>query len=171
MCLTLSPVKELIVHRTTQTQRVLLFTEIKCWVSIDSIIDSDWDQLPDFESFTPAPPPIWHLEASCKDIKEDKKDETFFGEKDSTVRPAMNMKQIKKAKDICRTCPVITECLAFALSSKEGYGVWGGTSGRTRQKIWSGIEAGVFTLEIVLEDYVVWNIKKYETYKDLSNGN
>ena len=36
-----------------------------------------------------------------------------------------------KAKSICRTCPVIDECLQYALDNKLT-GIWGGTSGRER---------------------------------------
>jgi Transcription factor WhiB len=99
------------------------------------------------------------------DPDPDKRDEIFFGSKDTTVRPALNMSQIKKAKLICQTCPVIAECLAFALSNRENYGVWGGTTGRTRQKIWAGIEAGAFTFAKVIDDYSNWNIRHYEKYK------
>lgn len=38
------------------------------------------------------------------------------------------------AKNICRTCPVQTECLAFALRTHESYGVWGGKTPQERQR-------------------------------------
>lgn len=31
-----------------------------------------------------------------------------------------------QARQVCRSCPVITECLDDALSRKERHGVWGG---------------------------------------------
>lgn len=34
--------------------------------------------------------------------------------------------QTERAKDICRTCPVVSECLAWALESGQDFGVWGG---------------------------------------------
>jgi Transcription factor WhiB len=77
----------------------------------------------------------------------------------------MNMSQIKEAKQICKTCPVIAECLASALINRENYGIWGGTTGRTRQKIRAGIESGVFSFAQVIEDYKNWEIRRYETYK------
>lgn len=34
--------------------------------------------------------------------------------------------QILKAKAICRTCPVVEECLREALELPHKYGIWGG---------------------------------------------
>ena len=39
-----------------------------------------------------------------------------------------------KAKRICATCPVIDQCLQFALDNNET-GIWGGTSSRERRGI------------------------------------
>ena len=39
-----------------------------------------------------------------------------------------------KAKRICATCPVINECLQFALDHGET-GIWGGTTGRERERM------------------------------------
>lgn len=39
--------------------------------------------------------------------------------------PALH--DIDAAKRVCARCPVITECLRFALSSGQTSGVWGGT--------------------------------------------
>ncbi len=38
---------------------------------------------------------------------------------------------IVRAKRICRTCPVVAECLDFALASREPWGVWGVWGGMT----------------------------------------
>ena len=144
---------------------VLLSTEVKCWVSIFDLIEADWDALPEQEPYRsqPEPPPQWHIQASCQKLSEEGK-ETFFGSKDTDVRPSLNMGQIKSAKKICKTCPVIAECLTFALKNKENYGIWGGTTGRTRKKIWKGLNLGNFLFAKVIEDYVHWNIKPYENY-------
>lgn len=37
------------------------------------------------------------------------------------------------AKKVCRSCPVIEECLDYALAGGERFGVWGGTSERERR--------------------------------------
>lgn len=41
-------------------------------------------------------------------------------------------------KRICRACPVIVQCRAWALNSHEASGVWGGLSEADRQRIWTG---------------------------------
>lgn len=38
-------------------------------------------------------------------------------------------------KAICRACPVIAECLEYALTTPERAGVWGGTSEKERRRI------------------------------------
>ncbi|MGH8898546.1 MAG: WhiB family transcriptional regulator [Egibacteraceae bacterium] len=40
-----------------------------------------------------------------------------------------------KAKAICARCPVRTECLDWALATKEPHGVWGGYSESERRQI------------------------------------
>lgn len=42
-----------------------------------------------------------------------------------TAGPAL--RDVGAAKRICARCPVVTECLDFALSSGQTAGVWGGT--------------------------------------------
>jgi WhiB family redox-sensing transcriptional regulator len=36
--------------------------------------------------------------------------------------------QIEEAKAVCRRCPVVSECLSWALDSGQDAGVWGGMS-------------------------------------------
>lgn len=43
--------------------------------------------------------------------------------------------QLVRAKEVCRQCPVQTECLEFALSSGQAFGVWGGTTQDERRLI------------------------------------
>lgn len=38
-----------------------------------------------------------------------------------------------RAKAICARCPVISECLAYALATRQDYGVWGGATEQERQ--------------------------------------
>ncbi len=38
--------------------------------------------------------------------------------------------QTEQAKLICRRCPVVDECLAFAMETGQDAGVWGGLSER-----------------------------------------
>lgn len=39
------------------------------------------------------------------------------------------------AKDICKGCPVAAECLAYALSSDQRYGIWGGLAAWERRQM------------------------------------
>lgn len=48
----------------------------------------------------------------------------FFGP-DGERQPEREVRE-QKAKAICARCPVRTECLEYALSRPEKYGVWGG---------------------------------------------
>jgi WhiB family transcriptional regulator, redox-sensing transcriptional regulator len=43
-------------------------------------------------------------------------------------------RQIARAKMICAGCSVQRECLEFALSHKQIYGIWGGTTAEDRQR-------------------------------------
>jgi hypothetical protein len=43
-----------------------------------------------------------------------------------------------RAKAICRSCPVITECLDHALRVRESYGVWGGHTEDERARLLGG---------------------------------
>ena len=62
----------------------------------------------------------WRHRAICRD--EDP--ELFFPV--GTSGPALL--QIAEAKSVCRRCPVVSECLAWALESGQDAGVWGGMS-------------------------------------------
>jgi WhiB family transcriptional regulator, redox-sensing transcriptional regulator len=52
--------------------------------------------------------------------------EEFFPDKGSSPRAA---------KAVCATCPVIDECLSYALEHNERFGIWGGTSERERRAL------------------------------------
>jgi WhiB family redox-sensing transcriptional regulator len=43
--------------------------------------------------------------------------------------------EIENAKSICRRCPVINECLRWALAAREPSGVWGGMSEKERTSL------------------------------------
>jgi WhiB family redox-sensing transcriptional regulator len=42
---------------------------------------------------------------------------------------------IGQAKAVCAQCPVIEECLAYAIETNQAEGVWGGTTARERVKL------------------------------------
>jgi WhiB family redox-sensing transcriptional regulator len=43
--------------------------------------------------------------------------------------------QIEEAKAVCRRCPVVDTCLAWALESGQDAGVWGGLSEDERRAL------------------------------------
>jgi WhiB family redox-sensing transcriptional regulator len=42
--------------------------------------------------------------------------------------------EIKDAKNMCKICPVASNCLEHAIRNEEIFGVWGGLSQRERRK-------------------------------------
>lgn len=49
--------------------------------------------------------------------------------------PSSNEQTGEIAKRICQKCPVIEECLEFAIANNEQHGIWGGTSYVERKEI------------------------------------
>ena len=64
----------------------------------------------------------WHDRALCAQTDP----EAFFPEKGGSTR---------EAKKICTGCDVRAECLSYALSNDERFGIWGGLSERERRKL------------------------------------
>jgi WhiB family transcriptional regulator, redox-sensing transcriptional regulator len=69
----------------------------------------------------------WRHRALCRD--EDP--ELFFPI--GNTGPALL--QIEEAKAVCRRCPVVSECLSWALDSGQDAGVWGGMSEDERRAL------------------------------------
>ena len=81
-----------------------------------------------------APPPTrtvgardWRAEAACRHGDP----ELFFPE--GTAGPAL--RQVERAKHVCRACPVAVPCLGFALGHGVSFGIWGGTTEEERRVI------------------------------------
>ena len=51
------------------------------------------------------------------------------------------------AKRVCRRCPVVQDCAAYALASGERYGVWGGMTEAERARIAAAGRPGCFRAE------------------------
>lgn len=64
----------------------------------------------------------WQDSANCSGADQD----LFFPERGASTR---------KAKAICAACSVKEECLEFAITQGERFGIWGGLSERERRKI------------------------------------
>ena len=54
---------------------------------------------------------------------------------DPDVFYPLSDEEAEEAKAICATCAVREPCLEFALATREGEGVWGGTTGRERRRM------------------------------------
>jgi hypothetical protein len=52
--------------------------------------------------------------------------EAFFPDKGNSAKPA---------KDLCKRCPAIVECLDWALEHNEQFGVWAGTTPDERKAL------------------------------------
>ena len=70
----------------------------------------------------PAGGEAWRLNALCAETDP----EAFFPEKGGSTR---------EAKRVCVGCDVRSECLEYALSNDERFGIWGGLSERERRRI------------------------------------
>ena len=92
------------------------------------VTDSPAEPADDSSWSTPwtAPPAAddesWRLSALCGETDP----EAFFPEKGGSTRDA---------KRVCTGCDVRAECLEFALSNDERFGIWGGLSERERRRL------------------------------------
>lgn len=64
----------------------------------------------------------WQDGANCKGANAD----LFFPERGASTR---------NAKSICRECQVRLDCLEFAITTGEKFGIWGGMSERERRRV------------------------------------
>ena len=78
------------------------------------------EQLPDSSPVIAMTEEGWRVEALCAETDP----EAFFPEKGGSTR---------EAKRVCTGCAVRAECLEFALTNDERFGIWGGLSERERR--------------------------------------
>lgn len=64
----------------------------------------------------------WQGKARCLEVDP----EIFFPERGGSS---------KAARAVCNECEVRAQCLNYALSNREQFGIWGGTSERERRKL------------------------------------
>ncbi|MBR2673033.1 MAG: WhiB family transcriptional regulator [Aeriscardovia sp.] len=69
----------------------------------------------------------WRAQAACRD----KDPELFF----PVGNTGAALKQIEEAKAVCRTCPVIDQCLKWALDTNQDSGIWGGLTEDERRAL------------------------------------
>ena len=69
----------------------------------------------------------WRDRAACRDADRD----LFFPiGRDDVDRP-----EIDAAREICARCPVLDDCLAYALATRQPDGVWGGMTTTERRTL------------------------------------
>jgi WhiB family transcriptional regulator, redox-sensing transcriptional regulator len=71
----------------------------------------------------------WQRHAACRQLNT----EMFFHPENE--RGWSRRRREGMAKNVCRQCPVQSECLAHALSAREPYGVWGGLGEAERREL------------------------------------
>lgn len=74
----------------------------------------------------------WRREAACSDPDHS---DTLLATFDNP-----SDEDIEAAKRVCSSCPVESECLLFALTNGERWGVWGGTTPEEREDMRADIE-------------------------------
>ncbi|CAN5667993.1 hypothetical protein BH24ACT5_BH24ACT5_30620 [soil metagenome] len=70
----------------------------------------------------------WTTDAACRGLDPD----LFFPQRGAPP---------DQAKAVCAGCPVRAECLDYALTHHELFGVWGGTTGKQRRRLRNGRRA------------------------------
>lgn len=73
-------------------------------------------------ALTPPDSKPWQAYANCMGVDPD----LFFPERGASTR---------EAKEVCRGCVVRDDCLEYALTNGEKFGIWGGMSERERRRI------------------------------------
>lgn len=71
----------------------------------------------------------WQMSASCRGL-----DTATFYHPENERGPSRARRE-RQAKQICSNCPVVDNCLRWALTAREPYGVWGGLSVEEREQI------------------------------------
>ena len=74
----------------------------------------------------------WRTKAACRNLDV----EMFFPDSEADVGPALS---------VCATCPVRTECLDWAIATRQHDGIWGGTTESERKRIRRRRAAGART--------------------------
>ena len=84
-----------------------------------------WARTPQVRDTGGAERADWRLSAACRKVDP----EVFFP---TSVLGADAPRQERIAKDVCACCPVVEDCLRYALDTDDQHAVMGGTTPRER---------------------------------------
>lgn len=87
--------------------------------TMDTAVGVTYDRAPRSEDV------VWQLRGICNNYDPD-------------IFQPDTVEDEEVAKAICRNCPVMLQCQAWALNKREQAGVWGGLSEDDRAYIWTG---------------------------------
>lgn len=71
----------------------------------------------------------WPLRAACRGLDA----ELFF---------STEVADMRRALQVCSTCPVRGQCLQVAMDAREAFGVWGGTPEKVRRRVFRREQRG-----------------------------
>jgi len=77
----------------------------------------------------------WQVRAACRGPQA-----SVFFPPPQFERKDEKLSREEQAKAICRTCPVIESCLAYALRIREPHGIWGGLNELERRALLGPVE-------------------------------
>ncbi len=72
----------------------------------------------------------WQMKGLCRGNHS-----YLFFPSSTTERKEERLRREIKAKAICSVCPVMGNCLEFALETKEPYGIWGSLTETERRQV------------------------------------
>lgn len=79
-----------------------------------------------------ADPGAWRAEGACASADDPT---IWFAGADEPGKTAETARRQREAVEVCRGCPVLDECLDYALGANERFGIWGGLLPSQRQKM------------------------------------
>jgi WhiB family redox-sensing transcriptional regulator len=74
----------------------------------------------------------WQRKAACRGPRAN-----LFFPPNHFEKKADRLNRERQAKAICATCPVAQQCLEYAVSIQEPFGVWGGLNEVERKELYS----------------------------------
>ena len=75
----------------------------------------------------------WTDRAACRDADPD----LFFPVTEDRTRRAIAA-QVARAKTVCARCPVWSQCLSYAVETRQDHGIWGGLTASERRRLARG---------------------------------